>query len=209
MAVIPTIEIRSATLDELEIAEQLRAAIFMETSPTALKHVTIQKQIKVRLKIREIVDEPPGYTLIAWDGNKAVGVTCMDTKEYSNPLPGLAGLWALRHLGASGALHYLALAFSAYRATQPEEAYFHGMAILPAYRSQGIATQLLLASEKLAFEIGKTKATAFIAVENVISQKLAERCGFQRMDRPRRQWRQWLFGKTRYIYFEKSLKPSL
>lgn len=209
MTAIPAIEIRPATLNELEIAEQLRATVFQETSPTAIKRVAIQKQVRVRLKIREIVGEPPGYTLIAWDGERAVGATCMDTKEYSNPVPGLAGLWALRHLGVWGALKYLALAISGYRATQPEEVYFHGMVILPAYRSHGIATQLLLASEKAAREIGKTKGTAFIAVENVISQKLAEKCGFRRIDWPRPWWRRLLFREARFVYFEKSLKSSL
>ncbi|MBN2006518.1 MAG: GNAT family N-acetyltransferase [Anaerolineae bacterium] len=200
------IEIRPATLDELAVAEQLRATVFREAHLTATKHIAIQKQIQVRLEIREIVGEPPGHTWIAWEGDQAVGATCIDTMEYSNPVPGLAGLWALRRLGVLGALQYLALAVSGYRATRPEEVYFHGMVVLPAYRSQGVAMQLFLASEAAARKMGKTWGTAFIAEENVASQKFAEKCGFRRVDRPRPWWRRLLFGRARFVYYEKSLK---
>lgn len=207
MVAVGTIEVRPATLEELAVAERLRASVFTEAALTSMQGVALQRQIRVRMEIRALVGEPPGHTLIAWDGDRAVGTVCIDVQEYSNPVPGLSGLWALRHLGLRGALRYLALAVASYRAMRPEEAYLHGMAVLPDYRRHGVAMLLMRAVEEKVLEIGRTKAVVFIAEDNVPSQKLAEKNGFRFVDRPRSWWRRLLFGRARYVCLEKVLHP--
>lgn len=208
MSIANTIDIRPATKEELETAELLRAKMFQKGEDSAAKRAAIARQIKVRLKIGELVGEPPGHTLIAWDNDKAVGVMYVEMKEHSNPVPGLAGLWALRPLGIVGIVRYLMLALLAYRARHPDEAYLHSLAILPAYRKRGIATRLLHAIEKIAVDLGKTKISSLTANDNIVVQHMVNNLGFHNVAMPRSWWRRALLGKAKFMYFEKNLRPA-
>ncbi len=172
-------EIRPATLDDLEAVERLNLQVFASVSKGLMDHLPLETQVQTRINLRRASGDPVEGLLVVTDGDRLVGSIEVETREMS-PRRGWAHLKALRPLGLLRAWQVLLTwAVVSYRPA-PHEAYLHGMVIDPAYRRQGLARRLTLAAEEQARRYGKSLTVALISPDNAPSLALIKRCGYHR-----------------------------
>jgi ribosomal protein S18 acetylase RimI-like enzyme len=189
-------EIRPATVADLEAVERLLLATFSPPARADPGGTTPDRRIAARIAL----GQPVAGLLVAVDGWALAGAVTVLTRDTA-ARPGLRWLPALRPLGLRSMVHTLVrAACSAYRPA-PHEAYLCELAVAPAYRRRGIAQQLVRAAEAQARAWDKTLASAFVAPTNTASLGLLRKHGYHEVPA------HWL-RRHRPRRLEKSLAPA-
>lgn len=196
-------EIRLATRDDLEAVEHLRIEIFS----SSLGQIPVDVQINVRRSLYEATDRLPEQTSVAFDGPDLIGATSFEIVENLK-FPRLKDFSIFRPLGLRGALRLLFSATRSYYPSHPDEAYFYGTAIQPAYRGRGLAVRLRTVAEQQAIHMKKNLAVGLIARDNTSSLKLAKKLGFHEVPVQRNALLTFFLGPPQFIRIEKRLGGS-
>lgn len=199
-------EIRAATLDDLEAVERLLIRTFSGQGRSVLGDMPEDRQVQVRLEMRRTAPDPTAGLLVAVDGPVVAGVVAMETAETAG-LPGLATLRALRPLGLTGMARFFALSVATLYRPAPDEAYLLGMAVAPEYRRRGLAARLTQTAEEYARIRGKTTASLLVAPDNHASLELSRSCGYVEAPARSSLWRRMLPGHAPVVHMRRALAP--
>lgn len=197
-------EIRPATLADLETLERLRLQTFSVTDTSTLRHVPQEVQLEVRLNMWRLTQNVLKGLLVAWDGAQLVGTVAVGTTDTTLRFawPQLA---VLRRLGLWPMLRYLGVWTLTHYEPAPDEAYLYGIVVDPTYRRHGMAAKLMAAAEAQARSWGKQLATGFIERNNTPSLQMAQKLGYRCIEPQRNALRRLFVPNSAFVRVEKQL----
>jgi ribosomal protein S18 acetylase RimI-like enzyme len=172
------IEIREAIREQsVEIAKLIMTAM---TDDCCLyfcgEDYGLEDFLKIMTMLVEREDSQYSYrnTLVAMDGDKVVGISV----SYDG-----SRLHELRHAFIEAAKDYFGKDYSGMDdETGAGELYLDSLAVLPAYRRQGIAKALLMATKERANQLGLPCVGLLVDKSNLVGEALYTSVGFRFVD---------------------------
>lgn len=172
------IEIREAIREQsVEIAKLIMTAM---TDDCCLyfcgEDYGLEDFLKIMTMLVEREDSQYSYrnTLVAMDGDKVVGISV----SYDG-----SRLHELRHAFIEAAKDYFGKDYSGMDdETGAGELYLDSLAVLPAYRRQGISKALLMATKERANQLGLPCVGLLVDKSNLVGEALYTSVGFRFVD---------------------------
>ena len=169
------IEIREATKSQ---AAEIASLIMTAMTDDCCLHFCgegygLEDYCRMMIMLVEREDSQYSYrnTLVAMDANRVVGISV----SYDG-----ARLHELRRAFIEAAKEHLGKDHSGMDdETQAGELYLDSLAVLPEYRRQGIARELLLATKELANRLGLPCVGLLVDKDNPVGEALYASVGFQ------------------------------
>jgi GNAT superfamily N-acetyltransferase len=191
---------------DIEAIEKLTLQAFLSTFRASLGDRPLETQLQVLVGLRRARRRPTEGVLVAVEGPALVGVMMWKTAETDTGYQS-SRLRALSPLGLLGTLRFLLVTLTVYTHYRPapEEAYFYGLAVAPAYRRQGTGRALMQRAEGEARRAGKTLICSFIASQNLASRALCKELGHREVHVRKLPVRGLVLGEPEIIRVEKAL----
>ncbi len=201
------IDIRPARMDDIYLILRLHREAFADKFGAAFGSEGTPRGIEAMAEAwRRQGNSALRGMLVAWAGDEVIGTISLRTWEMGRENTGAAELAFHQILGVWGAIRSIFALSLLDHSIDRTEGYITDVAVLSAYRRQGVARAMLARAEDEARLRGKKFLGLYVSATNLAARRLYQRAGFVEHHVRRSLLAGWILQQRAWIYMRKELE---